>query len=75
MSEAAATSEPSVSRGPSGALVALFAVATGALVANLYYAQPMVAAIGADLGLDPDLAGSLTGITQIGDMHGWRKAV
>lgn len=66
MSEAAATSGPSASRGPSGALVALFAVATGALVANLYYAQPMVAAIGADLGLDPDLAGSLTGITQIG---------
>jgi predicted MFS family arabinose efflux permease len=53
-------------RGPSSALVLLFAVATGALVANIYYAQPLVAFIGPELGISPDLAGSIVSVTQIG---------
>src|SRR5262245_52279357 len=53
-------------RGPSAALVILFAIATGALVANLYYAQPLIASIGPELKISPDVAGSIVSITQIG---------
>lgn len=53
-------------QGPSAILVTVLAVATGALVANLYYAQPLVAAIGPEIGVSPDLAGSLVSVTQIG---------
>lgn len=52
--------------GPSPVLVTVLAVAAGALVANLYYAQPLVAAIGPEIGVSPDLAGSVVSITQIG---------
>lgn len=48
------------------AFVTLVAIATGALVANLYYAQPLVASIGAELGISDRMAGSITSITQIG---------
>jgi len=67
MSEAAA-SGPSDDQqaGPSRLLITVIAIATGALVANLYYAQPLVAAIGPDLGISPDLTGSVVSITQIG---------
>ncbi len=51
---------------PSTALLTTLAVATGALVANLYYAQPLVAAIGPEIGVSPDLAGSVVSIGQIG---------
>ena len=44
----------------------VLAVATGALVANLYYAQPLIALIGPELGIRPDLAGTLVSVTQIG---------
>ncbi|WP_045834962.1 MFS transporter [Hyphomicrobium sp. 99] len=47
-------------------LVAVFAVAAGALVANLYYAQPLIASIGREIGVREDLAGSIVGATQIG---------
>lgn len=53
-------------RGPSSALITLVAISTGALVANLYYAQPLIAAIAPEIGIEPDLAGSVVGITQIG---------
>lgn len=52
--------------GPSTALISVIAVATGSLVANLYYAQPLVASIGPEIGISPDLAGSIVSITQIG---------
>lgn len=52
--------------GPSASMITLFAVATGALVANLYYAQPLVAAIGPEIGISPELAGSVVSVTQIG---------
>src|SRR3954464_9073682 len=55
-----------VERGPSSVLITIIAVATGALVANLYYAQPLIAAIGPEIGISPDLAGSVVSITQIG---------
>jgi predicted MFS family arabinose efflux permease len=53
-------------QGPSAALVTLIAVAVGALVANLYYAQPLIASIGPEIGVQLDLAGSIVSVTQIG---------
>ncbi|WP_084292631.1 MFS transporter [Bradyrhizobium sp. WSM3983] len=41
-------------------------VAAGFLVANLYYAQPLIAQIAADLSVPPQLAGAFVGITQVG---------
>ncbi|MBS0235531.1 MAG: MFS transporter [Proteobacteria bacterium] len=55
-----------VAKEPSSALVTVFAIATGALVANLYYAQPLIASIGQEVGIKPDLAGSVVSVTQIG---------
>lgn len=52
--------------GPPAALLTAITVATGALVANLYYAQPLVASIAPDIGVTPDLAGSVVSVTQIG---------
>jgi predicted MFS family arabinose efflux permease len=63
-------STPDMSTAPSKAVSPLLffvlAIATGALVANLYYAQPLLAQIGPELGIRPDLAGTLVSITQIG---------
>ncbi|HEY0182579.1 MAG TPA: MFS transporter [Rhodopila sp.] len=47
-------------------LIAVLAIATGALVANLYYAQPLIASIGPEIGVSPELAGSVVSVTQIG---------
>ncbi len=52
-------------RGPSAVLVAVLAIATGLLIANLYYAQPVVASIAPELGISPDLAGGIVSVTQI----------
>ncbi len=52
--------------GPSSSLVVVLTVAAGALIANLYYAQPLVAAIGPAVGISRDLAGSIVSMTQIG---------
>ncbi|GAB7529589.1 MFS transporter [Pseudomonas sp. 3A(2025)] len=48
------------------ALVLLFAFCCGAIVANIYYAQPIIALIAPDLGLSPTLAGLIVSLTQIG---------
>ena len=53
-------------RGPSRLLIAVIAVATAVIVANLYYAQPLIGAMAPDLGISPDMAGSVTSVTQIG---------
>jgi len=53
-------------RGPLSALVTVLAIATGLLAANLYYAQPLIGEIGPEIGISPDLSGSLVSITQIG---------
>lgn len=51
---------------PSRALLLVLGAATGALAANLYYAQPLLALIGPDLDVRPDLAGAFVSVTQIG---------
>jgi ribosomal protein S18 acetylase RimI-like enzyme len=47
-------------------LVLLFAVACGASVANLYYAQPLLDRIARDLDVSPGAAGLLVTASQIG---------
>ncbi|KAA0685334.1 MFS transporter [Neorhizobium sp. P12A] len=51
---------------PSALLVTIVATAIGVLVANLYYAQPLVGFIGPELGIDDRLAGAITSVTQVG---------
>lgn len=51
---------------PPGALILMLAIAVGALVANLYYAQPLIGLIAPELGIRPDVAGAVVSITQIG---------
>ena len=66
MLERTAVGAPAATQGPSAVLTSVVAVATGALVANLYYAQPLLAVIGPDIGVSPELAGSVVSVTQIG---------
>lgn len=47
-------------------LVALFAFACGAIVANLYYAQPITLLIGSSLHMSGDTASLVVSLTQIG---------
>jgi predicted MFS family arabinose efflux permease len=47
-------------------LITVLAIATGALVANMYYAQPIIGTIGPAIGVTPELAGSITSLTQVG---------
>ncbi len=47
-------------------LVATLAVATGVIVANLYYAQPLVAQIAPEIGVSQDFAGVIVSLTQVG---------
>jgi predicted MFS family arabinose efflux permease len=42
------------------------AVACGVMVANLYYAQPLIALIGPDLHIGPGIAGSIVTLTMLG---------
>lgn len=46
-------------------LIALLAIGTGATVANLYYAQPLLAAIGEQFGVSDGTAGLLVTVSQI----------
>ncbi|RZM28944.1 MAG: MFS transporter [Sphingomonas sp.] len=50
----------------SPAVTLLMAVACGAMVANLYYAQTLIETIGPDIGLSPGLAGAIVTLTQLG---------
>jgi predicted MFS family arabinose efflux permease len=50
----------------SSGMVWLMASATGLIVANLYYAQPLVGPISQATGLDPGAAGLIVTLTQIG---------
>ncbi|MET8824633.1 MFS transporter [Streptomyces sp. NPDC004610] len=47
-------------------LVLLFAVACGAAVANVYFAQPLLVTMGHDLAMSPALVGAVVTLTQIG---------
>jgi predicted MFS family arabinose efflux permease len=51
---------------PSAALLFTAATAIGSLVANLYYAQPLISQIGPDLKVSPAFAGSIVSVTQVG---------
>lgn len=50
----------------SGGMTMLLAAAAGIIVANLYYAQPLVGPIGAALGLPASATGLVVTLTQIG---------
>ncbi|WP_158889425.1 MFS transporter [Amycolatopsis anabasis] len=52
--------------GLSRGVVILFAVACGAAVANVYFAQPLLVTMGQDLGMSPALVGSVVTLTHIG---------
>ena len=54
--------EPVLSRG----IVVLFAVACGAAVANIYFAQPLLVAMGDDLAMSPALVGGIVTLTHVG---------
>lgn len=51
---------------PSRALISVVGLAAGSLVANIYYAQPLINEIAPELGIESDLAGALVSTTQIG---------
>ncbi|MGW6054488.1 MFS transporter [Streptomyces sp. NPDC055189] len=46
--------------------VALFAVACGAAVANVYFSQPLLVTMGHDLAMSPALVGSVVTLTHVG---------
>ncbi|MCJ8507337.1 MFS transporter [Rhizobium lemnae] len=52
--------------GPSRTLISVVGLAAGSLVANIYYAQPLINEIAPELGITGDLAGALVSTTQIG---------
>lgn len=60
----AATAAPATAMPP--ALVALFALCAGVLVANLYYAQPIIELIGPEVGLSAQGASLIVSLTQVG---------
>lgn len=53
-------------QGLTRAMVLLFAFCCGAIVANIYYAQPIVELIAPDLGLSAQSASLIVSLTQIG---------
>ncbi len=55
-----------IDAAPRAFLTPLFAVAAGVAVANLYYAQPLLGAISASLGLPPAAAGFSMTVMQVG---------
>ena len=65
MSPSIAASQPSTA-GLSRALVTLLAFCCGAIVANIYYAQPIVGLIAPDLGLSAEHASLIVSLTQLG---------
>ncbi|WP_238263162.1 MFS transporter [Cupriavidus pauculus] len=65
--QASPTPAGSVTVSPmSPALVALFSLCAGVLVANLYYAQPIIELIAPAIGLSTDRASVIVSLTQIG---------
>lgn len=61
-----ASEMPRPSDAVSGWLSLLLAVSCGLIVANIYYAQPLVAPISADLGMSPQSAGLIMTVAQLG---------
>jgi predicted MFS family arabinose efflux permease len=52
--------------GPSAAMVLLLASTCGIVVANIYYAQPLIDMIGPSVGLGPRDASAIVSLTQLG---------
>jgi predicted MFS family arabinose efflux permease len=52
--------------GISQTLILFFAFCCGAIVANIYYAQPLTELIAADTGMSPSIASLIVSLTQIG---------
>ena len=50
----------------SNALLALLTVGVAVLVANLYYAQPLIASIAGELRISSNVAGSIVSVAQVG---------
>lgn len=59
---AAAITKASMTRG----MVLLFAFCCGAIVANIYYAQPIISLIAPDIGMSNGSASFIVSLTQIG---------
>lgn len=51
---------------PSPAMVGLLAASCGIIVANNYYAQPLIGLIGPEVGLSPQAASLIVSVTQLG---------
>jgi predicted MFS family arabinose efflux permease len=64
------TSPSGTPEGIGRGLVLLLAVACGAAVANLYYAQPLLHTLGQDLGVSDGTAGLLVTVSQVGYVLG-----
>ncbi|MEV5178118.1 MFS transporter, partial [Streptomyces flaveolus] len=62
--------EAAANPGISRALTLLLAVATGAIAANLYYAQPLLDVIARSLGTSTGAAGVIVTVTQLGFAFG-----
>lgn len=60
------TASSSTADGISASMTLLLATACGLIVANIYYAQPLIGPIAAALGLTPAAAGLIVTMTQIG---------
>ncbi|PWC38990.1 MFS transporter [Azospirillum sp. TSO35-2] len=65
-STAAPLAEDAAHPALSRSLILLMALACGVVVANIYYAQPLVALIGPAVGLSPETASLVVTLTQIG---------
>src|ERR1700688_509772 len=55
-----------IDTGPSAAMVMLLATACGIVVANIYYAHPLIGLIGPEVGLGPHAASLIVSLTQLG---------
>lgn len=58
--------QSNVEKMPSFLLVLFFSMACGFIVANIYYAQPILEVIGQDIGLEARRSGLIVTLTQIG---------
>jgi predicted MFS family arabinose efflux permease len=64
--DAAAARPDAAVRPLTGGTIAIFAVACGLAVANLYYAQPLLETLGRTFGVDEAAAGLIVTVTQLG---------
>lgn len=61
-----ANSRKNPARGPEAALTGLLAAGAGLSVASIYYSQPLLGVVGADLHASPRLVGWIPTVTQLG---------